>query len=376
MNIQLASLLHDVGKAEGVIDNHHEVTSGTYVYEILKKFNLTTSLKDKITELVKYHNWYQLINTGRFSPEKAAVVFRHPQSLLMAEIFTHSDLKAVSEPIYKNYSGNLEAKVKEISERLKVFYQDGNMLFETRILNPQKIPIKNWDGHDYRVIDLAKIGNDIDLRDFGLSCKTKDEFRALFHSGNASVMKNLTNPMNEAFVCSSLVSSSKKSTYFNAKVGMFLEVDNPNIINSANENQRSGTQRSFDDFVKFALTQKSQYRGFQSTYFVDMLEKYKLTREEFGLLYEKTADKIYKSQIQDIEINGKLIKRDDILKAYNYMENRIMDSADSYHNEINLYNPKIKGLIFIGDELSGIPARDLKFARENNLPIVLLGAKK
>ena len=375
MNLQLSAILHDISKSEGIIDKNHEMRSSIYTYEILKKFNLPSQLKDKVTEFIKYHNWFQLINIGKFIPQQAAVVFRHPQSLLSAEIFTRADLKAVSNPIYETYSKNLDDKINEIKVFKKKFYQDGNLLFETRILNSEKIPTQEFNGDIYKVIDFTQIDDKTDLRKFGLSCKHKDEFRALFHSGNTSIMQNLTNPVNEAFICSSLISPAKKSTYFDTKVGMFLEVDNFNIINASYENQSSGTQRNFDDFVKFALTEKSQYRGFQSTHFIDMLEKYKLTREEFGLLYEKVADKIYKLQIKDIEINGKIIKKEDILKAYNYMENRLMDFAESYHNEINLYNPKIKGLVLIGNKLEEIPEKDLKFAHENNLPIFIMGAK-
>ena len=69
------------------------------------------------------------------------------------------------------------------------------------------------------------------------------------------------------------------------------------------------------------------------------------------------------------------IKKEQIIEAYKAVEDEIMKNTDIKHNEINVYNPKIKGVIFIGDSLSDVPADALNFAKENDLPIFLMGKR-
>lgn len=72
--------------------------------------------------------------------------------------------------------------------------------------------------------------------------------------------------------------------------------------------------------------------------------------------------------------NGITIKADDIKNAYMAVEDAIMINSHVQHNEINLYNPQVKGAILIGDSLSEIPPKTLQFIREHNLPIFIIGS--
>jgi len=370
--LQLSIIFHDLGKSEGVVDTGHEFLSALYTTDILRKFNLPISIKDRISEMVKFHDWFAQINTNKATPEDVAVMFRNPEDLTLAEIFAKSDLMGVSKIFHDNHIANLNEKVRLAREALSKLYQGGNMLFTTRVLNSSLIPRQTLNGIEYKVIDFTKISEDFDLKQYGLSVSKKSDFRILNHCGDFEVMKALTNPAHEAFICTTLISPNKKATYAQKKVGMLLEVDNINIINSYWANQGSGNERNFNNFVNFVLGKKTKYRDTQSKIF---MIKINLSKEEYGLLYKELLNKKYFEQIQDVTINGKTITKEQIIEAYKAVEDEIMKNTDIEHNEINVYNPKIKGVIFIGDSLSDVPADALNFAKENDLPIFLMGKR-
>ena len=97
----LASLMHDITKAEGHPDGYHAENGAFDVFFISKKFNLTSEEETKLYKICKYHEWLNFVNTSRSESELTerlqSVAFDLQQDNLvdMAEIFTHADLRAV-----------------------------------------------------------------------------------------------------------------------------------------------------------------------------------------------------------------------------------------------------------------------------------------
>ena len=104
------------------------------------------------------------------------------------------------------------------------------------------------------------------------------------------------------------------------------------------------------------------------------MQKLSLTDDEYGQLFEQIANKKYISQIGDnseFQIGNKTIKGAELKQA-------ILDAQDfmlsnNGHSEANLYNAKIGAFVAKVDNISDIPEEYLKFARENNLPIYIIG---
>ena len=97
----LASLMHDITKAEGHPDGYHAENGAFDVFFISKKFNLTSEEETKLYKICKYHEWLNFVNTskseGELTKRLQSVAFDLQQDNLvdMAEIFTHADLRAV-----------------------------------------------------------------------------------------------------------------------------------------------------------------------------------------------------------------------------------------------------------------------------------------
>ena len=396
MVVQLMTLFHDIGKLERVIDKDHEKKSAIIASDILEKIQLPVFLKKRIVELIKNHNWLEMINAGKISPEQAAIIFRNPQDLKIAEIFASADLKGVAPFLFERFAGNINEQIPKIQEALEKFYQSGNMIFPTRILNSSRIPTVFHKGHAYRVIDIANLPDDFDLTKAGLSIKDKKSLRFLVHApgkiSNWRTMDSLTKPFNESVICTTLVTPSQTRLFQFYNSGLIMETPQLGVINSFCKNQGSGNEKNiqtFTDMVFKVPNEKSNlveifktgrkspdntHRFHQREVFMHyLMKRYNLSESDYAQIYKQLADKSFLSQINDIVLSGgRIIKKGHIIAAYREIEKYILQNSNKIHNEINLYNPIDKGVLFMGKSIKDIPEEILTYARERNLPIILM----
>ena len=375
MIAQLMALFHDIGKKEGIVDSGHEFTSAIMTNDILGKINLPEFTKKRLIELIKNHNWLQLMNERQINAEEAAIKFRNLEDVTIAEIFAEADLKGVGQEFYAQYSDDLKTNIEAMRTAIDELYSTGNILFPTRILNLDKIPVVEYNGQKYRVLNLSKLPEGTDLRKFGLSVKDIKDLRFLFHKGDFETMQTLTKAFNDSLICATMISPDKKATFCGSNVGMLLDAPNSNVINSTPYNQNSRGQKGFIDVVDFS-SKLSSFRTFQRDIFLkELSKKYNIKQSDYAEIYRQMVDKKYLTRVHDITISGLTIKAEDLINAYNAVENGIMMNSTSEHNEINLYNPQVKGAILIGNSLSEIPQDTLKYIQEHNLPIFIMGSK-
>lgn len=115
----LLSLLHDIGKKSGVVDKGHESTSSLMATDILSKINLPESSKTRIIKLIKYHNWFEMIKTGRINCETASTIFDTPEDLLIAEIFAEADIKSVRKGFGQYFLNSIKTTIENIKAARK-----------------------------------------------------------------------------------------------------------------------------------------------------------------------------------------------------------------------------------------------------------------
>ena len=89
----------------------------------------------------------------------------------------------------------------------------------------------------------------------------------------------------------------------------------------------------------------------------------------------KIGDKVFHNE--DIVIDGKTYKIDDIADAFTFSRDQLIketkEKAHGSHNEMVGLNAKVKGLIAKVNTFEELPEYFLRFARENNYPIILIG---
>ena len=147
------------------------------------------------------------------------------------------------------------------------------------------------------------------------------------------------------------------------------------IVNSSVQNQSSGCAKNFKFFMDEIFRFDYRHRNFSKEIFQDKIReklKYKLTDAEYGKIYKSIQSKKYFSQITDEKIGDKLIPKQVIVEAVRAIEDTLLQRTYKDHNEVNLYNPQIKGIILVSKPLKKASESILKFARENNLPIFIL----
>ena len=140
----LASLLHDITKAEGVSDHTHASEGGFDTYYICKKLNLTEDEELKLFNLTRLHEWLNFVNKSKSEEQLTkrlqSVAFDMQNGNLfdMALIFTHADLKAVKadDTFHDTRVGNTRA----------VFDKDGNRVFGEVTVTPNPSPL-NGEGN-------------------------------------------------------------------------------------------------------------------------------------------------------------------------------------------------------------------------------------
>lgn len=114
--LQLAVLMHDVTKKEGVIDKTHPVCASKDAAFIFNKFDLSKSEKEKICSIIRNHDWLERYNKGITSAKEFAQTFKNGNDFLMLCILAEADLKAVQRDngFYEKYKDVLFAGEKEI----------------------------------------------------------------------------------------------------------------------------------------------------------------------------------------------------------------------------------------------------------------------
>ena len=370
--------MHDIAKAEGMIDDEHPEMSALYARDILRKYKLPTAQKDRIIELIKNHHWLAKFNTGRNSVIYTASLFRHNNDYEMSKIMAEADLKGVSEHFYNMYSSALYKTSQYIVEStIKAINATGQMIFTDKIIKPDLIPEVEYNGEKYKVVDFTKINDNTDLTEIGFAPETtKDNLRLFVHMtnpANLDILPSLQDITNEGFLCSSFVSLDNCHTYWDRKFGVSLETEITNIANASSKNQVSGYEKDFSNFSKIITNQygNEDYRQLISSSIKDNLQ---LSDEEYIELFKKVSPLKYFSQIRDDKyiklsdkknLSGKEIKEAIRLAADKLLQNE--------QNEVNLYSPKINAVVAKVNTINEIPQEYLNFAQKNHLPIYILG---
>lgn len=391
--LKVSAIFHDIMKQEGVVDKGHQNLSSLYTRSIIKKIIAAPELQDRVFELIDNHHWteeYSSAGDKELKAKELAYRFRRPNDFEIAKIMARSDLKSVNDEFYERLKSCLdEENIAPIQNNLDFLYSTGNALFTDKIVLPSKLKnhVETKDGKEYKVINLHKLKNDQDMGEFGFAKgKKKEDLRFLVHMvdenyiyNSLNTVKLLSSPLNGGVLSESLISPKYKRTYCNRKHGVLLSEINTNIINQNKSNQGSGTAKDFSNVM--SLIYDGYAGGCRSNFKNELLKNLnidssQITDSEYAEFYKTVlASKTSLSEFCDkkeFKIGAYTLTGKQLKEAIQKHQDELIDKEQLGHNEIVGYTPKIQAVIAKENSLAEVPDELLKFAEENNLPVILM----
>ena len=389
--LKLSALFHDIMKQENVVDTGHQYPSSLYAKSIIQKVVKNPENIDRIYEMINNHHWlaaYANSKDKETMAKELAFKFRRPDDFEVAKIMADADLKAVSNEFYSKHKAALkDESIDFIEDSLYEIYTNGNALFTDYIVLPSKLNnhIETKDGKEYKVINFHNIKAKEDLSEYGFdSGVTKDSVQFLVHMvdenkiyNNLNTVKMLASPINGGVLSESLITPKYNRTYCNRKYGVLLSHINTNIINEDKNNQGSGREKDMSNIMSLVYNYPHTRQNFRNELLKALgINPDDISDEDYADFYKYVlASKTSLNQInpdKKYNLGNNSFTGKDLIGAIKYYQDSLIDKTESKHNEIVGYIPKIHGLVAKAKNISFVPDDLLKFAHENDLPIILI----
>ena len=391
--LKISAIFHDIMKQENTVDKGHQNLSSLYARSIISKIFTSAETKDRVFGLIDNHHWLQEYSESRDRKEtakKLAFQFRMPNDFEIAKIMADSDLKAVSPSFYDHHKEMLDpGKLDLIQKNIDYMYSNGNAIFSDYIIKPSCLDdnIQFKDGKEYCVINLHELSNTCDMGKYGfMSGVNKEDLVFLVHMvdensiyDSLSTVKMLTSPFNGGVLSESIITPENKRTYQNRKYGVLLSQENMNLVNESNSNQGSGVKKSFSNVISLIFDDnlKAKRNNFKSELFKNLeISEGDVSAEDYAEFFKNVL--AYKRSLKQINPNKSYklgnfnITGEQLILALNKYQRDLIHEKEETHNEIVGYLPKIQAVIAKVQNLDEVPDDLLKFANENNYPIILI----
>lgn len=409
--LKFAAILHDVGKAAGVVDSNHFRTSANYMSSILDKFNLPTEMKHQIIDAVDNHHWFGDFNTDKLSAQDVAVKCRRSGDLEVYKILAKADLANVSSTFHYRVTGTsnkaeydafIDKKMSEVDVEIKKMNSNAPVVFDSKILNggkkfPTKKVVKDGVEYNVRVLNLADLPEGMPLEKYGFVSGTTKE--------NATFGVHFSDSLKESYDV--IMSDSRRLAQGHpifsymllkwghagriSQEGLIFNVDNSNTVIASSVNSVSGFKKNLREHSSPFFNDGSMVAN-ERAKISNLIREHlsenagvKLSRDEYAELFDKyLKSKKYITQIkEDVKIGDKVIKANDLKTAiekaqetlFTYNKSNEVDGSFDGNNEMTTVDPVPVGLYSTKFRIEDCSPELLKMAEEEGLPIILNPAK-
>lgn len=409
--LKFAAILHDVGKAAGVVDSNHFRTSANYMSSILDKFNLPTEMKHQIIDAVDNHHWFGDFNTDKLSAQDVAAKCRRSGDLEVYKILAKADLANVSSTFHYRVTGTsnkaeydafIDKKMSEVDVEIKKMNSNAPVVFDSKILNggkkfPTKKVVKNGVEYNVRVLNLADLPEGMPLEKYGFVPGTTKE--------NATFGVHFSDSPRESYdvITSDTRRLAQGHPIFSymllkwghagriSQEGLIFNVDNSNTVIASSVNSVSGFKKNLREHSSPFFNDGSMVAN-ERAKISNLIREHlsenagvKLSRDEYAELFDKyLKSKKYITQIkEDVKIGDKVIKANDLKTAiekaqetlFIYNKSNEVDGSFDGNNEMTTVDPVPVGLYSTKFRIEDCSPELLKMAEEEGLPIILNPAK-
>lgn len=395
--LTIASLLHDITKAEGLRDFTHPMESAFDAYYIIQKMNLPEEQQLKIYELIKSHNWLDRLNNPKNTADDIqriaqdiAFDSRHTNTFELAKILCEADMKAVKKDssFFEHHKKTLDKMSATVDKYIKRIHETQIVLPQTAIPKASEIKngvVKQADGIKNTVIYMNDAAED--LTQYGFSKgTTKDNWRGLVHALEREEQMQKFNTFSiidtEALLSTSYIDTKGYKVF--RKQGLILDV-NPNDIHAGYcSDFGTGYGKSIELLKSdYLFRGQRKAKGIADDIWRSDRTKYRdyissLIKQKMGISDEEYVKYIEKIQgcksLTDIEqVDGNFAKT--LKEVFEEMESTKRKGGRQY-NEMLVSRPKIQGVFAYDKPYEAIPEFLRKYAQDNNLPIIIFGKVK
>lgn len=409
--LKFAAILHDVGKAAGVVDSNHFRTSAIYMSSILDKFNLPTEMKHQIIDAVDNHHWFGDFNTDKLSAQDVAVKCRRSGDLEVYKILAKADLANVSSTFHYRVTGTsnkaeydafIDKKMSEVDVEIKKMNSNAPVVFDSKILNggkkfPTKKVVKDGVEYNVRVLNLADLPEGMPLEKYGfVSGTTKENATFGVHFSDSpresyDVITSDTRRLAQGHPIFSYMLLKWGHAGRISQEGLIFNVDNSNTVIASSVNSVSGFKKNLREHSSPFFNDGSMVAN-ERAKISNLIREHlsenagvKLSRDEYAELFDKyLKSKKYITQIkEDVKIGDKVIKANDLKTAiekaqetlFTYNKSNEVDGSFDGNNEMTTVDPVPVGLYSTKFRIEDCSPELLKMAEEEGLPIILNPAK-
>ncbi len=401
--LQIATLMHDLTKAENHIDKTHPAYSAFDTYYLLSKMDMPESERLKIYQIIKNHDWLEQYNKkiknpdGTFrdmTPEEktkaaqdTAFELRQGNSFEMASILAEADLAGVKRNgvFFEKYKDELVKGNEEIGALVTELQKTAIHLPQERIPHASDIIA---DGENVVEVEIDGIKNkvvylqpDMELSQYGFADGlNSNDLNVLVHAfdddGAGATFQALGQIDSDALLSSSYITYEKGNYHVFRTQGFILDVASDDIHAAYYRDFGSGTKKDIEllkDEYLFS-TQRSEERKYISEL---LKQKLGLSDEEYTKFLPEISDK----SILELDKTHPEAARA-MREIFDAMEGG-KRSAGRQYNEILITRPKIQGIFFEGkhkdDSTPGeytidkVPEYLRRYAADNDLPIIFFG---
>ncbi len=389
--LEIASLLHDITKQEGVINYMHPVESSFDAYYIIQKLNLPKDQQLKIYELIKTHNWLQQLNNAEKDmveniAQDIAFDTRHTNTFELAKILCEADMKSVKkdDSFFNYYAETLQRMGEKVDGYIKMLHNTQIVLPQTKIPKASEVKFaetKTKDGITNKVLYFDEFDDDLSKYGFAPGT-TKSNWTALVHAleypEQMSKFDTLNTIDTEALLSASFINPNEYKVF--RKQGVLLDVDYSDIHAGYESDFGSGNEKSIEllkeDYLFYGLRKEDKtagnWRSDRSKYreYIPkkIQEELNITPKEY---YKRTKALQNCHSVTDIEKVDKEFA-DGLLNVFKNMHSRKRKGGRQY-NEILVSKPETQGTFGYDEKYEDLPLFLRKYAQDNDLVILMFG---
>lgn len=398
--LNIATLLHDLTKAEKTVDKTHPSYSAYDAYHIVSKMNMPEKDKIRIYQIIKNHDWLEQYNGKvkigpneyrEHTPQEKdkiakdiAFELKDGNNFELANILTKADMKAVkaSDEFFNRFENAFYKATSVIEPLVENIQQTAIHLPQTKIPKASELKVdgdkvqeetfRTKDGTElkYKRINLEP---DMDLGALGFEQGLNSNdlnviVHALDEDTQSATFQALGSVDSDSLLSSSYVNYAKGNYHVFRQQGFILDVNSADI--------QAGTYKDFGSgYGKDLETLKGEYlfngerksiRNFMSD---NMKKRLNLSDKEYQKLYPEIADK----SITELDKSHPKIAKA-MREMFMEMEVHKRRHGRDY-NEWLVSRPKIQGVFIQSSKYKydNPPEFLIKYAVDNDLPVIYFG---